>query len=109
MRELVDFNTIRNSMTAQQLEQAIELTKKKMNTYKLLAVIFFLCMGVGVLLPFGKLAQLYSMGYAGLRGKRAIGSGGWAFLGFFMSLAMVGIAKVMPSMIAARYVDTTEN
>ena len=99
----VDINSLRREWTPEQLAEALELTKKRMNLYKLLAVITFFCGGIGLILPFGKLAQLYTIGYAELQGKNASGAG-WAFLGLLMSLVMVSIAKVFPSLIYARII-----
>lgn len=103
MKQLVDIDVIAAQWTPGQLAQAQEATKKKMNLHKILSVVF-LFLGIGLFLPFGKLAQLYTLGYKSLCGKRATGAAFWAFLGFFMSLLMVFLGKMFPSIIAARFV-----
>ncbi|MBR6726917.1 MAG: hypothetical protein IKM08_01875 [Clostridia bacterium] len=91
-------------LTPEQLAQSKELTKKKMNMHKLLALIFLLCGGIGLFLPFGKMAQLYTIGYAQLNGKRTNASG-WAFAGFFMSWLMaVVLSKVFSSLNTPRFI-----
>ena len=100
----VDLEIIKRQWTPEQLAEATELTKKKMNMYKILTLVFLLLGGVGIFLPFGKLAQLYTIGYAQLCGKHAPFAAGWALLGFLMSLVMVFIGKVFPSLICARFV-----
>ena len=100
----VDLEMLKEEWTPEQLAEAIELTRKKMNIYKILTLASFLLFGIGLILPFGKLAQLYTMGYAQLRGKHAPLAAGWAFLGLLMSMVMVFIGKVFPSLICTRFV-----
>ncbi len=101
--KLVDINALRAQWTQEQYEGALYLTKKKMNTYKLLALIFLLLGGIGLFLPFGKQAQLYSIGYANLRG-RSTNATLWAFTGFIMSLLMGFLGKVFPSLITPKFI-----
>ncbi|MBR7181864.1 MAG: hypothetical protein IKD28_03670 [Clostridia bacterium] len=93
-----------NEFTSEQLAESRELTKKKMNTYKLLAIIFLLMGGIGLFLPFGKLAQLYTIGYAQLRGKRTEAAL-WAYSGFIMSLFIgIFLGKIIPSLNTPRII-----
>ena len=100
----VDIEILKRQWTPEQLAEAKELTKRKMNTYKILTLVFFFMGGLGLFLPFGKLAQLYTIGYAKLCGNRVTLAGGWALLGLLMSIVMGFIGKVFPSLICARFV-----
>lgn len=102
--ELVDIDTIRRQFTPEELEEAKRLTKKKMDIYKILALVFFLFGGIGIFLPFGKLAQLYTIGYAGLCGNRYKKGTIWALLGIVMSFFIGVISRVFPSINCAKLV-----
>lgn len=104
MKSTFDINDYVNKLTPEQLEESKAKTKQRMLVYKLLAVITFFAGGIGLFLPFGKLAQLYSCGYNALCRKKEKNFGGWALLGFIMSLIMVVIGKIVPSILAIRVV-----
>ena len=108
MARVRDFADIVSEMTDHEYEMSLVLTKQKRNTYRWLAFIFLCLGGIGLFLPFGKLAQLYSVGYDGLRGRNSTHTI-WAFMGFIMSLLMGFLGKVFTSLITPRYIHYCED